>query len=679
MKINRIVLKNFRQFYAEVCVDLTTNNEKNIILIGGKNGHGKTNFLLGIVWCLYGESINNVDDSFKMEINNNYSKFLDSVLNKDIKKEGNHNFSVELLFSDVLYGSNDKESIITVKRSYNTDLQEELLEIIPNDEELLELNTKEEKQNFINDYLVPIEIARFVFFDAEKISQIADLNSAKQAKLMDKTLGNMLGLNIYQNLLDEIEGYIRKLKKDSSTHEILEQITQFENKISSNTQRIKSKNNNLQQYNKEIQEIIGKIEQLERDISRKGGDNNNIEDLQGERVNLEKQRDEVQLEFHKMVDVMPLLMLSSLIQEAKEHIDIEENNKENELTKKSFSEKADLFIDQLFNKGDLPNPDINFNQKTFYADKSKKLAKCFIDSTDNIEYSLPFKHNLDRSKIKDLNSNYDNIKNKSDTNFSKVITQFFKTKNELETLEKTIKQSELMSADDLTKSFIDDKKNFENKKDDLNKKIGSIENDISKLETENSTDEKRLSILYDTSKVNKTNQEKIELSEKYTNVLKDFIQEEKNEKKESIKDKLLTELNNLWHKELVKDVRITILSNDKGMEVELFDSNLQPVNSEKLSKGEQQLYISALLKSILDNSIHNLPVFIDTPLARLDSTHRDNILKHYYPKLSNQVVIFSTDTEITTSKYNEINQYIAQNYLINNTNGKSDIHKGYFN
>ena len=68
MIIKNIEFENFRPFYGQVTVDLTPEDDKNIILIGGRNGHGKSNFLLGIVWCLYGELIKDVDETFKAEI-----------------------------------------------------------------------------------------------------------------------------------------------------------------------------------------------------------------------------------------------------------------------------------------------------------------------------------------------------------------------------------------------------------------------------------------------------------------------------------------------------------------------------------------------------------------------------------------------------------------------------------
>ena len=57
MRFEYIEINNFRQYFQSNRIDLSVSNEKNIILVGGKNGYGKTNFLLSIVWCLYGEKI----------------------------------------------------------------------------------------------------------------------------------------------------------------------------------------------------------------------------------------------------------------------------------------------------------------------------------------------------------------------------------------------------------------------------------------------------------------------------------------------------------------------------------------------------------------------------------------------------------------------------------------------
>ena len=66
------------------------------------------------------------------------------------------------------------------------------------------------------------------------------------------------------------------------------------------------------------------------------------------------------------------------------------------------------------------------------------------------------------------------------------------------------------------------------------------------------------------------------------------------------------------------------------------------------------------IKAILKESVQSLPIFIDTPLGRLDDEHIKNILLYYYPDLSEQVVILSTNNEITPRRYKDIEESVSK-------------------
>ena len=130
--------------------------------------------------------------------------------------------------------------------------------------------------------------------------------------------------------------------------------------------------------------------------------------------------------------------------------------------------------------------------------------------------------------------------------------------------------------------------------------------------------------------------------------------------------------------DFISDVVVNILPDGHGMKVFLVDENDVELKKESLSQGEKQLYISSLIKAILKESIHPLPIFIDTPLGRLDDEHISNILEHYYPNLSDQVVLLSTNNEITPARYQKIEKHVAKSYLIENDGKNSNFVSGYF-
>ena len=93
-------------------------------------------------------------------------------------------------------------------------------------------------------------------------------------------------------------------------------------------------------------------------------------------------------------------------------------------------------------------------------------------------------------------------------------------------------------------------------------------------------------------------------------VLDSFILNLKVKKKTLLEKNILSELNRLMHKKnFVKKVEVTI--DQDLIDIDLFDSRLELINKDGLSKGEQQLYATALLKALVQESNINFPVFID--------------------------------------------------------------------
>ncbi len=55
MFIKNIELNNFRIYKGHNFIEILPKEDKNIIVISGKNGFGKTTLLMSLVWCLYGK------------------------------------------------------------------------------------------------------------------------------------------------------------------------------------------------------------------------------------------------------------------------------------------------------------------------------------------------------------------------------------------------------------------------------------------------------------------------------------------------------------------------------------------------------------------------------------------------------------------------------------------------
>ena len=109
----------------------------------------------------------------------------------------------------------------------------------------------------------------------------------------------------------------------------------------------------------------------------------------------------------------------------------------------------------------------------------------------------------------------------------------------------------------------------------------------------------------------------------------------------------------------------------KYIEIDLIDTGQKTIDKDSLSKGEQQMYATALLKGLVDESGIKFPLFIDSPMQKFDVDHANSIIKYFYPKVSKQVVIFPLlKKEMRKDEFDILLPNINKTYLINNINNE---------
>jgi DNA sulfur modification protein DndD len=96
--------------------------------------------------------------------------------------------------------------------------------------------------------------------------------------------------------------------------------------------------------------------------------------------------------------------------------------------------------------------------------------------------------------------------------------------------------------------------------------------------------------------------------------------------------------------------------------IDLFDATDQPLQKGRLSEGEKQIFAIAVLWGLAKAAPRPLPAIIDTPMARLDSQHRQHLVERYFPNASHQVVILSTDTEIERGYFEHLRPHITRSF-----------------
>jgi DNA sulfur modification protein DndD len=529
-----------------------------------------------------------------------------------------------------------------------------------------------------------------VFFDAEKIAEIANLSIKDEGSFINDALGKILGLDTYETLIEDIEFYINSLKKEGASKNLQEQIINNEKAIEISEDHI----NNLEEENaeklKEIDDLKKKIREYDNLISQHSKQGNSSFDRNAVIIEIDKLKTkEVELNerFNELSEIIPLAILTGKLEEVKEHLEIQEKNELSQNSSKENSDKIENFIELLFNKPPEPdNSTMSLKDKMFYYEKAQTLGSQLFK--ENGEYSeLEFEHDLNNSEKKLIADAINLVNTQSKDLFETTIEEFNEIKIKLSDLNKTLSKVDADLEDELILEYSSKKETADYNITEKNRQIGENNQQITKLRSDIVRLNQQLVTLVKKVDINEQNKLKIQKSNQYIDVLNQFLDEQKNKHKDSLEETILSELKILMHKmnsdqnqnKFIEDVKVTILASGQGMKITLFDQDDNEIRKESLASGEKQIYISCLIKAILKESYKNLPIFIDTPLGRLDEEHRDSITKKYYPALSEQVVLFSTNSEITPKRFKEISGNISKSYLLFNDGVNTNLKSGYFN
>lgn len=123
-----------------------------------------------------------------------------------------------------------------------------------------------------------------------------------------------------------------------------------------------------------------------------------------------------------------------------------------------------------------------------------------------------------------------------------------------------------------------------------------------------------------------------------------------------------------------------IVIDPKTLHISLYGRDARPIDPARLSAGERQMLATAVLWGLSKSTGRTLPTVIDTPVGRLDKSHRSNLVTRYLPFAARQVVLLSTDEEITGRYLTQLRPYVGREYLLK-YDDKADASKivsGYF-
>lgn len=651
-----LVLQNFGPYLGRQTIHLRPQKDEHcpIILFGGMNGEGKTTLMDAIRLALYGHRA-----QCSTRGNLSYPDFLTQSVNSSTPI--GEQASIELAFENIL---DNVQVEFRIKRSWTKNPRngKDTLGILVDDWPDTALAQIWDER--IED-LLPLGISNLFLFDGEQVKELAEQDIPTSVV---EAIRSLLGLELAERLATDIEILVNRKRKVIAENQVLITLEDIEQKLHHQQQEyqvVKTEfaaiQDNLKYAQRQQQEAADKFI------------------LEGGKIAAQRSQLETQLHYfseavtqqrHALIELasgtLPLNLISSLLNQAHTQLQQEHRQQQADVATEILLERDKRFLKYI--------ADIDLN-----AEQIEKIKLFFQQELESFSQD-------NQSKEPRLLADQKNAKQLKDI------------------LERDLSQSQA-----LARKQIDDLKNQEENLAAIEKQIAvapvpevyaqlgdtvkTAQAELARAQAAYETAKKRCDVLavaiektkkelaqYSEQNIDKKNDEHIITASTKVQATLKLFREKLTLRKLNQLEAVITEcfLYLLHKSDLVHRVAI----DTDTFSLSLYNIQGQLVPKHRLSAGEKQLLAIALLWGLARVSGRNLPIAIDTPLGRLDSSHRHNLVERYFPSASHQVMLFSTDTEIGKNEVEKLRASgaIAREYLLKYDSAKrcTTIEPGYF-
>ena len=711
MRINKIILYNFNSFEGLNEFDFCCQTpDKNIILIGGKNGAGKTSLFLAIKIALYGSLAFGY-----LGVNPYYiAKIKDCINFKSFQKK-TVKAAVQVNLSLMVEREVREYEII---REWDCTGQK-LIEkhYIKYNGEILEEQESAYFQNYLHG-LVPPGLFDFFLFDGEQVGTIFSTNSYNT--YIKNAVYTLCGLDVFEIVRKYSGNYTGKATNENE-EEVYSLYEQLKNKV----EVLEKKKFDLDAQMKQEQELLEQTKtdliELETAFKNAGGITKTRRKLltkkyeESERLKAESAaRIKIFME-----GLMPFFIVREFSDKITNQLDFEEK------------EEIYYYVQQKLNYDEIKltiNRSGNVDEKTIDSLMDLLLGKF---KPKGFEEGTQLMHDLSKEGKGKVNAMISSLDDFDTQEMIQVIKQKQTASDNTAEINRILKNA--MTEEDSNK-FMEQENLLLKKKDQISQELLDIQNQIDK--TINELQATTLQRDKAFQKLKDTAQDKhiFELSSGLTKMMSAILSKKTVFIRDRLETLIVTALHRIYrkdnlitHVEIGEDFQFSLYQNAtyevtelnylmKNLGKEAFASmigkegkkklfELYGVNSmmqlqqamnfadghesielykkidlSRLSKGERQIFILSMYWAIIELSGKDIPFIIDTPYARIDAGHRKEISEKFFPNISKQVIILSTDEEINEEYYGILKPYIAKEFLLVNdeAQNRTSVEQRYF-
>lgn len=660
MIIKKIKARNFKT-YLSLDLDLTVEPDRPIILIGGANGGGKTTLFEAIYGALYGLNIRS-------------ARHFQELLNAGALGHEERKILLELHFSGMVL---NEEQHYVLTRQYMLNPAE-----VPVESVKLNMNgaifsygtatpaaqraQQEAEVSKIIKANLPQELSRYFLFDAMEAGNL--LKEDQLNRVIKENIENVMGFNKYMTMARSAENLYRhytaqRIQVENEKQEYLKLVENRKNFLDS----LETLNNQYQDVlsysvaNKELYDnlksglsqentIKSKIEQLDSQIAAIGKKEEHFTKETDEFV----KEIEVNIFVPKLAEAVrsEVMMILKETTEKQQHTDALINPEQvsaiSELIVRYMSEKKLLIesvsiaeiVDFVISNATGSNRDEKYSFLEFSEVKALEalINRKSVNTFPSLNH-LQTELDISIAQVPGLQNQIEQIK-------AQISGRDYSLLKAYEDNELNIKKIEVQ---------------IKSKQDEIKK----IDDHLHKFDIQ-------------------TTQEPDPRYEALGR-LKGFFEDVANRllkvKKQQIESKMKQDLNiNLAAYKDVVD-RVELSENLSNLTFRIYHKSGNEIYLNQLNTASKQVVVQVLLKALHEFGDYDPPVMIDTVMGVLDEESRLTVLENYFPELSEQTILFSSDSEIRPGKdYERIEPFVSKTFTLIRDREKqlTTIEQGYF-
>ena len=639
MKLKKIVLQNFRQFYGKQELNLETSDIANVIVIHGENGAGKTTILEAFSWCLYG----------KMDLTQSKNILNEKVFN-DISDGMSSDAKIVLYFED-----RHKEYLVTrsvqVKKVGNSQYH------TPSDQtfNVSQNGTLIASPATTIDKIMSKDLKKYFFFDGERIDKLAKPESSKE---IEAGIKNIMGISVYEKGIKHLKSAKKVLAEELKSIVPEDETSPYEEEDKIQTE--------LDEYKLKLKNSIKHKEDKLIEKEKISEELKTILELEKHEILKEKKEKELNSHYEtqfKLIEKEQKL-LSKDAYLAISHELVNEMN---------------IFLEDKREKGELPSG----IREQFIQDLIEQ-GKCICGTSlvagdVHVEHLNSLLTKTVKKSVEDGFLKLNAFTQKSlDAKelFSEKLTEMYEQQYELsekiENLTAELSDIKLKMKEVATGSsaeLIAKSESVEDTINELTENIGVYKNKIKELESQLESIKRAIS-------QHKTQNRQVDIAEKRVELCQSAIykMEDIYEQLTTIVRKKLSEkvsavfssiivgkdarINHNFELEITKEVdgtrRITPTSTGENQVASLaFISSLVNIAKEWDEGGKANIFTGA----------GTYPIVMDSPFGALDKTNRDLISRHVQ-SLAPQVITFVSTSQWSTEVENNLKPFIQHEYIL---------------